>query len=225
MPTTTTSSGFWVDVGRDSFHLSPVRSYSITGRLIAKKYYRGNDPFDVIAPFDLGMVWGKLMEPQYHQHMRYSQSNRWLNYHWRSMSGGVTDSYICSHVSNNHIVPADRSVFSTCANLRVGQQVKITGKLVDIRSDGIFYRTSRTTNDNGEGACEIIYATQLQTQTSNAKPFGTCPYCDHTPGFVGYSCESCGGVFWYRGFPTQCQKCGTRWYKVTCRWCGRPIYL
>jgi hypothetical protein len=219
------SSGFWIDVGRDSFHLSPVRAYSITGRLIAKKYYGGNDPFALIAPFDLGIAWGKLIEPQYHKHMRYSQWDRWLSYNWSSLPRGITVAYILSHVSNNHIVPANGSVYSACANLRVGQRITITGKLVDISSDGFLVSTSRTTTDSGDGACEIIYATQLQTQTPKTKSFDTCPYCSHNPGYAMHSCESCREVFWYRGFPTWCQKCSTRWYKVTCRWCGKPIYL
>jgi hypothetical protein len=42
--------------------------------------------------------------------------------------------------------------------VRVGQVVKIIGKLVEVQaSDGWRWRSSLTRKDTGNGACELIY--------------------------------------------------------------------
>jgi hypothetical protein len=63
-------------------------------------------------------------------------------------------------------MPADPSVASKLARLRLGGQVvHLTGLLVDgVRDDGMTIRTSLTRTDSGAGACEFMLVQQVQVQ-------------------------------------------------------------
>jgi hypothetical protein len=66
------------------------------------------------------------------------------------------------HAANTHIIPADDIIRRQLSNIKVGQLVKIKGLLVEAkRANGWHWRSSLSREDVGNGACELIYVTQL----------------------------------------------------------------
>jgi hypothetical protein len=66
----------------------------------------------------------------------------------------------------NHLIPASSAIARRIQAIHVGDQIRMTGLLVDytVTRDGqtIFTRrTSLTRSDTGNGACEILYVTDL----------------------------------------------------------------
>ena len=85
------------------------------------------------------------------------------SYRW---SGAVTPAFNPEKASNNHLIPADPVTAARIGAIHVGDQIRMTGLLVDytVTKDGgeIFTRrTSLTRGDTGNGACEILYVTGL----------------------------------------------------------------
>ncbi|HQO16731.1 MAG TPA: hypothetical protein PLG02_07185, partial [Methylotenera sp.] len=66
------------------------------------------------------------------------------------------------HSANMHIIPANDSVKRQLSNVRQGQLVKIKGLLIEARRpDGWRWRSSLSREDTGNGACELMYVTEL----------------------------------------------------------------
>ena len=59
---------------------------------------------------------------------------------------------------NLHLIPANDRVRDAILRARVGQVIAFSGQLVDVRaSTGWSLNTSLTRDDNGPGACEVVY--------------------------------------------------------------------
>ncbi len=75
-------------------------------------------------------------------------------------------SIIDGQSSNNHLIPNDDAVREKIHNIKEGDYVRIEGYLVNIygqKNDGHYFKwnTSTTRSDTGNGACEIIYVTNV----------------------------------------------------------------
>ena len=79
---------------------------------------------------------------------------------------GYSNDFIAGHSSNNDLIPATPNLEKAVKTLRVGDAVELTGHLVDVaatkKSQDYWWRSSMTTSDRGEGACEILYLTRLR---------------------------------------------------------------
>jgi hypothetical protein len=73
---------------------------------------------------------------------------------------------VTEYSANTHAIPANASVASKLARLRLGGQVvHLTGLLVDgARDDGMTIRTSLTRADSGAGACEFMLVQHVEVQ-------------------------------------------------------------
>ena len=76
-----------------------------------------------------------------------------------------------NELSNNHILTTDEDLLSAFADLDRGDQIRISGQLVDVQLaplngwDGHragLLKTSTSRSDGGYGACEIIRASKLE---------------------------------------------------------------
>lgn len=135
------------------------------------KDYFSWDIGDQISPRDLTLIWGKV-----------AQYNSEVDFHWSQMArrtifaldssvdtyrlfGGDAEMETC--ISNNHIIPADDEVRWKLKMVRAGDHIRLKGYLVrvdGIRSDGetFYWDSSTTRNDVGDGACEVIYTTDIE---------------------------------------------------------------
>jgi len=93
--------------------------------------------------------------------IRISQYGRWYRWEADSPPIPVRDIERCS--ANMHMIPKDDRVRDKLLAVRTGEVIAIQGYLVDIwASGGWTWTTSRSRDDTGDGACEIIWVDKIE---------------------------------------------------------------
>lgn len=135
--------------------------YDITARVLSREDY-GFDPMSDLVPEDLALGWGPMSDSRVIRAFEITQSARF--YSWRPLNEWpISRQDVIEHSANTHVIPADSSIRSQLARLRVGQVVHLTGLLVDAnRNDGAFVRTSLSRSDTGAGACEVMLVERVE---------------------------------------------------------------
>ena len=152
--------------------------YSLSGIIVAKnnnfwlRVVMQND-FDKVVPFDFGIAWGDIADKKLlEKHFKFKSFKtlgqaRMLYYEWESDVPYSKD-YILSHISHNHIIPANDNITSALFKIKKWNNVKFDGYLVDIihPNGGTSYtslsRSDTNPKSRGGGACEIFYVTGVQ---------------------------------------------------------------
>lgn len=147
-----------------------VAQYKVTGRVVDVQDYYGYDLQNKLSPRDVGLTWGELAKEKNHSNLTWSSlGNRFLswrssNSEWIKEMGGVNEITKC--YSNNHLIPSDDKNKKLIKKIKEGDFVRIEGYLVNIyskKSDGsyFYWNTSTSRSDSGDGACEVIYVTNV----------------------------------------------------------------
>jgi len=154
-----------------SYELKPLYDYEINGLVVHKMDYRwfSLSKTDNAIPMDLGIIWGSNIKNRVYQDksLKFSQDSRFL---WAKWSGNLTFNF--GECSNNHLVVNNSDLEKKLKNIYTGDQVKIRGKLVNIKATyqgkgeknelkNMELATSTARDDMGAGACEIIYVEDI----------------------------------------------------------------
>ncbi len=159
-PFTTTIAGY-------TYRLTPRATYDITGLVVSQ--HRGDALFNLYHQADPGnvrdvcVVWGESIANGSYRKVQFWSGEFTCSFAW---STAISPPFRPEHASNNHLLPADAAIARQIGAIEVGDQIRMTGLLVDytVSKDGreIFTRpTSLTRGDTGNGACEILYVTGL----------------------------------------------------------------
>ena len=157
---TTTIKGY-------TYTLMPRASYEISGLVVSQ--HRGDDLFNLDHKVDPGnirdvcVVWGESIANGSYRKVKFWSGEFTCSFSWPAP---LTPPFKPETASNNHLLPADALIAAQIGRIHVGDQIRMTGLLVDyqVARDGreIFTRhTSLTRGDTGNGACEILYVTGL----------------------------------------------------------------
>jgi hypothetical protein len=121
-----------------------------------------------ISPVDLAIAWGKLTEPENEKYVSFGQRNRWYFYEYKPESP-LDNSYILSHSSNNHIIPATENISLALKTISRKEKVMLEGFLVNLKGTykggTVYWNTSLTRKDSGDGSCELFYVTKARINT------------------------------------------------------------
>ena len=122
--------------------------------------YRQADPGNIR---DVCVVWGEAVTNGSYRKVKFSSGEFTCSYSW---PGALTPAFRPEKASNNHLIPGDRAITRRIGAIRVGDQIRMTGLLVDytVTKDGQHVFTRRTSLNRGDtsnGACEILYVTDL----------------------------------------------------------------
>jgi len=72
---------------------------------------------------------------------------------------------LIKHATNIHIIPANEEVKAKLATLKKGMIIHLVGLLVEARNDdGWNWVSSLSRDDEGMGACEILYLQHITIQ-------------------------------------------------------------
>lgn len=153
--------------------LTSDASYLINAKVESIRSY--DDTISALVPIDMLLAWGEMARNDIDSKLVWDQGDRkgQVSGTLGSAAGVDLDNYyVITHVSNNHLIPANERIERAIRNIKTGDTVRIQGRLVDIReklSDGrvVTVNTSKTRSDQGEGACEIIFIEQLSV---NGRP-------------------------------------------------------
>ena len=158
---------FTVTIGGYTYSLTPRASYDISGLVVSQ--HRGDALLNLYHKADPGnikdvcVVWGGNVINGSYRQVRFTSEEFTCYYAW---SGVLRSPFDHEKMSNNHLIPATPDVAAEIRGIHVGDQVRMRGFLVDysVSKDGhqIFTRrTSTTRKDTGNGACEILYTTDV----------------------------------------------------------------
>lgn len=133
--------------------------YAIHARIMSVKRY-WFDALSDIAPLDLALAWGAADQDVIQDTLKISQWNRW--YRWRANTLLLPASTLNASMANVHIIPATEDVRRALLALDKDDRASLQGRLVDLHhADGRIVKSSRSRNDFGAGACEILYVERL----------------------------------------------------------------
>lgn len=168
-------------INKNKAEIIPQAHYELSGRAIAinHDFLFISKFFDSVAIYDLGAAWGDMTDKKlYKKYIKiYSAKTeltgaRRLHWSWKRDTP-YTGSYISSHLSHTHIIPANRNIMAAMLKLKKFDVFKLEGELVDMnyhdpktgQTQSYHTSLSRTDSDassRGSGACETLYVTKVQ---------------------------------------------------------------
>jgi hypothetical protein len=147
-----------------NYQVTPVYDYVLTGLLVSRRDYEKLPEAkqyadDTLLPIDVCVIWGDNLRSGVYKNFstRFSQYDRFCSFSTNNENASPTD------ISNSHLVFADPAIKAKMKGIKAGDQIKITGKLVNVASPpgtpsnlqvNRYSSTIRT--DTGNGACEDI---------------------------------------------------------------------
>ncbi len=151
----------------NDYTVRPLARYQIKARVLSKKRYY-MDPTSDIAPYDLALGWGELSDSAVLKHVSIGQGGRWYDYTYDAACP-VPRSAITRQTANVHCLPADSLARSQIKDLRVNSFVELEGYLVEVQKAGqsSWWRSSLVRNDEGAGACEVFWITNVTELPTN----------------------------------------------------------
>ena len=151
---------FEIDTRKGRITLEPRASFDASAVVASDEHYRFDDG-GFLVPVDLVMTWGKLPEEPYKSEVSYGQITRY--YFWRTSAPDLDLHYIQTHSANMHMIPADANVRRALLSVGSGDPVRVQGLLVNAtRDDGFHWNSSLTREDDGPGACELVWVEEIQ---------------------------------------------------------------
>jgi hypothetical protein len=131
---------------------------------------------DHVNVMDLCVAWGDSVRSGAYRDVSFS-NNQW-ECNWSYSSERAHKQFSGAQASNNHIVTDDPALAKSLRNIRVGDQVRLRGYLVDytIFKDGRPLGTrvsSETRTDSGPGACEVLYIDGFENVASPNRAWRT----------------------------------------------------
>jgi hypothetical protein len=160
-----------ITVNGVSYRLHPRYAYELSGLVVSLHDsdtwwdYAHKAWSDHINVVDLCVVWGDNAKSGAYKGVSFS-NNQW-ECHWQAKSWDSHRAFNTAQVSNNHMVTDDPAVAKGLRAVRIGDQVRLVGYLIDYTTykDGQQLGTrvsSETRTDTGNGACEVLYIESLQ---------------------------------------------------------------
>ncbi len=136
--------------------LQPLAGFSVEARILSRKDY-GYGRESALSPTDLALGWGAMAAPGVAERLEIRQSDRWYHYRWTG-SPPLPPREIARNSANMHMIPFDDATAGALRRIRPGQRVRIDGWLVEaLAPDGWRWRSSLSRDDQGDGACEVVY--------------------------------------------------------------------
>jgi hypothetical protein len=73
---------------------------------------------------------------------------------------------VVTHSSNNHIIPDNENIHRAIKSINKKDEVILEGWLVNLkgvyRGKNVFWNTSLSRNDTGNGSCELFYLLKVR---------------------------------------------------------------
>jgi hypothetical protein len=106
------------------------------------------------------LLWG-MSDQDVLSHISISQRNRW--YYWKTDEWIISRKAIETSSANMHMIPSNDSMASALKQVKQGDVITLSGKLVNVKGqDGWQWNSSLSRNDTGDGACELIWVESVR---------------------------------------------------------------
>ncbi len=159
-------------VGGVDYRIQPRYSYDMSALVVSLHHsdswwdYAHKEWNDHINLMDLCVVWGGSALSGAYKAISFS-NNQW-ECHWSARSQEAWNAFDATEAANNHMVTDDPGVAKALKAVRIGDQIRVRGYLVDYTT----YRngapvgtrvSSEVRTDTGNAACEVLYVESLET--------------------------------------------------------------
>lgn len=148
----------------EGYTITATDEYTLEGIIVSRKRYSSGRESE-LGPVDFAMAWGDLTREPNLNGIKYSQGNRWYYYRYKKDAVTVTAAEVIAQSANVHILPetGNDALRDRLMDFRRGDEVRITGYLVQVRGDdGWRWDSSRVRTDTGARSCEVIYVTSAE---------------------------------------------------------------
>jgi hypothetical protein len=158
-------AAFTKAAGGVTYTIEPSHRYEIYGLVVSKHNadtwwdYVHAATKDNLNVTDLCVVWGSNALGGAYRNLSFS-SGQWTC-NWQTSSDEAWRAFDANKISNNHILTDDARLARKLRNVRIGDQIHITGQLASYKhQSGLNFSrgTSTVRTDTGNGACETIFA-------------------------------------------------------------------
>lgn len=140
----------------NGYTITPLATYDISARVVHRQRYYF-DSTSRISPLDLGLAWGKGTDQKNLDQMSFTHNDRFLSWSFQNQE---MERFV-DEISNVHLLPADASIRGELLRLKVGQGVRLIGKLISASKDNGNWTSSLSRTDQGDGACEIMWVEKV----------------------------------------------------------------
>jgi hypothetical protein len=158
---------FAVTVKKVTYTVRPLFRYEMSGLVVSQhrsdslldiSHRRWNDFLNIK---DLCLVWGRNIRSGVYREMKFWNRDFTCMCAFPDEETGML--FSGSHLSNNHLLSADRRLSRRILRVRPGDQVHFKGYLAEYRQPANqFFRGSSTVRDDtGNGACETVFVTEF----------------------------------------------------------------
>ena len=157
---------FTVKNNGTDYRIEPRYRYDLHGLVVSYAHHNGNYSLhrlwnDHINVADVCVVWSENANAQDLNQFKFWNGKFTCNF--QTADTGAWERFRENQISNNHLLTDDSRIRKSIKRVRIGDQVRIRGWLVNYSNDtGNKRGTSTTREDKGNGACETIYLEQFE---------------------------------------------------------------
>ena len=146
--------------GAAGLQITPLAEFNFEARLLSVAWYSyGREA--TLSPVDLAIGWGRMSDSAVLDSMQYTHGGRFFRYRWK-LKPPIPLAEITRSSTNVHVIPARPELLKQIEALTTGSKIQARGVLVQVNApDGWFWKSSLTREDNGAGACELLWLTDL----------------------------------------------------------------
>ena len=160
------TKSFTVTNNGTDYRIEPRYEYDLHGLVVSYAHHNGNYSLhrvwnDHINVADVCVVWSDNANGADLNRIKFWNGKFTCNY--QTDDAGVWKRFREDRISNNHLLTDDSHLRKQIKQVRIGDQIRVRGWLVNYSNDEGFSRgTSTTRTDTGNGACETIYMKDFQ---------------------------------------------------------------
>jgi hypothetical protein len=143
------------------YRIEPRYRYDLHGLVVSYAHHNGNYSLhrlwnDHINVADVCVVWSENTDTTDLNRIKFWNGKFTCNY--KTSDTDAWNRFREDRISNNHLLTDDEQIRKQIKRVRIGDQIRIRGWLVNYSNNEGFSRgTSTTRDDRGNGACETIY--------------------------------------------------------------------
>jgi len=143
-----------------NYKITVLAEFVMEGKALSKERYRLGTLADLV-PYDFAMGLKEMSDESNLREIAISQEGRW--YYWTVNENSKLDyNQIGYNSANMHMSPVGDEVRNRLDEVRRGDIISLSGKLINITDDkGRIWKSSLSRTDTGAGACEIILVDKI----------------------------------------------------------------
>lgn len=145
------------------YQVKPLATFALRARVLSREdYYVGKEAG--LSSVDLALGWKRMADLAVYEALNITQGGRWYRYSWRDQPP-IPPQEIIESSANMHMIAATPVVERALKKARAGANIRITGRLVEVRHpSGWRWPSSLTRSNSGGSSCELVFVESVQVE-------------------------------------------------------------